>query len=90
MHAFVAADKLIRERKSGHETALLDPEYRRKGARKENTLYGSEGHKSLPKRGRLVGYPPQRPFRLLLDARHRFDCVEEICTLLWVGNVGID
>ena len=90
VHAFVPTDKLVRERQPGHEAAFLDPKYRRERARKEYSFHGSEGHKSLTKRRRLVGYPPQRPRRLLLDAGHRLDGAKEMCALLWVRNVGVD
>ena len=49
MHTFVTADELIREGKSRHEAALLDPEYCRERAREEDALYGRESDKSLSK-----------------------------------------
>lgn len=90
VETLVAGDKLVRERKTRHETTLLQPENRGERTREEDTFDGSEGDKALGK-GRVgVLNPFDGPVGLLLDARNGLDRVEEVCALLRIFDVGID
>lgn len=40
----ISADKFIGKREARHQAAFLEPEYRRKRTRKEDSFHGSEGH----------------------------------------------
>lgn len=90
VHTLITADQLVREGQTRHETTLLEPEDRGKGAGEENTLNGSEGNKTLSKSRTLVGDPSQSPVSLLLDARNSINSIEEVLALSRVFNVGID
>jgi hypothetical protein len=71
VHALVAGDELVREGKTGHETALLEPEDGREGTAEEDTLDGGECDETVGEGGVLVGDPSQSPIGLLADA---WDC----------------
>ena len=90
VHTLITADQLVREGQTRHETTLLEPEDRGKGAGEENTLNGSEGNKTLSKSRTLVGDPSQSPVSLLLDARNSINSIEEVLALSRVFNVGIN
>ena len=47
MQTLVARDKLVGEGEAGHETALLQPEYRRERAREEDALDSGERYHTL-------------------------------------------
>jgi hypothetical protein len=59
------------EGKTGHETALLEPEDGREGTAEEDTLDGGECDETVGEGGVLVGDPSQSPIGLLADA---WDC----------------
>jgi hypothetical protein len=54
VHALVTGDELVGEGKTGHETALLEPEDRCEGSTEEDTLNGGKGDKAVGKSGILV------------------------------------
>lgn len=69
MHALVTRDELVGEGKTGHETALLEPEDRGEGSAEEDTLDGSERYETVGEGGVLVRDPSQGPISLFADAR---------------------
>ena len=90
MHAFISTNELIRVCQTWHQTSLLEPEDRGKGAGEENTLNGSEGNKAFSESRTLVRDPSQSPVSLLLDARNSINSIEEVLALSRVFNVGIN
>jgi hypothetical protein len=68
VHALVAGDELVGECKTGHETALLEPEDGRERTAEEDTLDGGECDETVGEGGVLVRDPSQSPIGLLADA----------------------
>ena len=89
VQALVAADQFVGERETGHQAALLEPENRAKGSRKQEALDAHEGHEALGERPRFV-HPLERPLRLLLDAGNRAHGLEQVLLLHVVVDVGVD
>ena len=90
VHALVTGDELVGECKTGHQTALLEPEDRGKRAAEEDTLNSGEGNKTVGKGGVLVGDPSQGPVGLLADAGNVVDGVEEVPALLGLADICVD
>lgn len=90
VQALVTRDELVREGETGHETALLEPEDRRKRPREEDTLHGGESNEALGKAGALVADPAQRPVGLLLHDGDRLHRVKEELALCRVADVRVD
>lgn len=90
VHTLVTRNKLVRESKTRHETALLQPEDGSKRAREEDTLNGSERDKTLTKGTLIVGNPSKGPVGLLLDAGNSLNSVKEEGGLLGVLDVSVN
>jgi hypothetical protein len=69
VHTFITADELVGERKSRHQTTLLQPEDGRKRTREEDAFDGSEGDQALTEGGTLIRYPLEGPVSFALDAK---------------------
>jgi hypothetical protein len=83
-------DELIVERETRHQTVLLEPEDGRKGARKEDTLNGSESYQLLSECGTLVRYPLECPVSLALDTRNGLRGVEKVFALAGILDVCVN
>lgn len=90
VQTLVTGDELVGEGKTGHETALLEPEDGGKGAREEDTLNGGKGHQALSEGRVFVLNPPDGPVGLLLDTWDGLDGVEEVGFLGLLLDVCID
>lgn len=90
MQTFVTRNQFVRERQTGHHSATLQPEDRRKAAAKENTLDGRKGDYAFAEIRRFAADPLERPVGLLLNARQRFDRVEQEVAFVRIGDVRLD
>jgi hypothetical protein len=88
---FVARNEFVGKRETGHEAALLEPEYGAKGSREEDALDGGESDQPVGKRvDPLLGDPLDGPLGLSLDRRHGLDGAKENVLLDRVLDVGVD
>jgi hypothetical protein len=76
MHALIARNEFVRERKARHQPPLLKLEDRRKGAREEDTFRCGESYETFGECRLRVRDPSQSPIRLLFDARYGVDDIE--------------
>ena len=88
VHTLVAANQLIGEGQSRHQTALLHPKNGAKRTAKEDAFHGCKGYETLRKRGRLN--PTQGPVGLLFYSLKIVNCIEELVALGRILHVGIN
>ena len=68
MKSLVPRDQLVGERKSGHESSLLEPEDGGERSREEDSLDSGEGDESLSEGGLLGRDPLESPIGLSSNA----------------------
>ena len=89
MKALITAYQLVRKRKAGHETALLEPKDGAEGAAEEDALDACKCYKSLNEGG--VGpHPLESPLGLAFNRRDSIDGLKEACLLLGILDELID
>ena len=89
MQTLVTTNQLVRKGQTWHQSALLQPKDGTKGTREKDSLNGRERYQTLGKA--ILGVDPlERPVGFLLNARNRFDGIEQMSFLELVFDVSID
>ena len=90
VHTLITADQFVGEGKTGHETALLQPEDGSEGPGEEDTLDRGEGDETFAERSTVVGDVTKSPVSLPLDAGNGVDGTEEVIPTSGILDVRVD
>jgi hypothetical protein len=90
VHTLITRDELVRERETRHQSALLQPEDRRKRPGEEDALDRGECNQPLSECRASVRDPSQGPVRLALDAWDCLDGIEQELALRLVLDIRVD
>mmetsp|Transcript_14920 Transcript_14920/g.37590 ORF Transcript_14920/g.37590 Transcript_14920/m.37590 type:complete len:291 (+) Transcript_14920:634-1506(+) len=90
MESLVSGNQLVTERKTRHESSLLEPENRAERSTEKDSLHDAKGDAAFRETGLGGVAPLQRPLGLLLDARDCVNGVQEAQLFLRVLNVRVN
>jgi len=90
VESLVAADELVGETKTGHESTLLEPEDCAEGSREEDSFNGGKSNAAFSERRIVAVAPLEGPLGLLFDTGDGLDGAEEVLLLHGVLDVGVD
>ena len=90
VESLVAGDEFVGSRETRHDSPLFEPEDRTERSTEEDALNDSKRHEPRGKIRLLTGYPRQCPLRLLLDARHGLNRLENRGFFGTILNVRVD
>ncbi len=90
VESLVSADEFVGEGKTGHQTALLEPENGAERSGKEDSLHDAKGDASFGKAGLFGVAPLKSPLGLLLNTWDGVNGVQKTHLFARVLNVGIN
>jgi len=90
VEALVTRDELVGESQARHEAPLLEPKDGAEAPREKDAFNRRKRHQTLRKRRHFRVAPFERPVRLLVHARHRFNGPQQVRLLGLVPDVGVN